>query len=185
LEDFELDKFKTVLAYKGDMAGNSAAALINLLDYDNLEAFNLIDAKDAEALGKYYARENGEKPDNVSFEQYGNQCAKEENGVFTEQGYLCCKYKELLPKYTGITPDGYQTTGMALYALRLNAQKRAGYDGQSSVAAESDGQSSVVIESDGQSSVVEKIRTAQKTPRRLKEDSPNKNRRKKKGEQDL
>jgi hypothetical protein len=132
LEDFELEKFRLILEYKGDMVGSGTAALINLLHDENLDAFNWIDADSPEALGRHYAVENDEKPDGVSFEEYGYQCVREEKGVFTGEGYLYCRYGKLLPEYDGVVPDESKITSMALHAFRFTASER-GLDEKPSV----------------------------------------------------
>jgi len=121
---YDLDKFHAILASGIADAGRGTAALINLLDTDNIECFELIDAKDPESLAKYYHAENNEKPDEVGFEEYGVKCVAEESGVFTEWGYVKLKYDNLSPQYTGVVPDEYQITGMALHALRQKEQRR-------------------------------------------------------------
>ena len=115
---YDLDKFHAILASGIADIGRGTTALINLLDTDNIECFELIDAKGPESLAKYYDRENNEKPDSVSFEEYGVKCVAEEGGVFTEWGYVKLKYNDLSPQYTGVVPDEYRITGMALHALR-------------------------------------------------------------------
>ncbi|MCL2671168.1 MAG: antirestriction protein ArdA, partial [Clostridiales bacterium] len=133
MADFEFGKFQAILAYNGHMVGNGTAALINLLDEDNLAAFNMIPAEDAETLGRYYAEENDEKPDDVSFEQYGRMCQQEEGGVFTEWGYLYPRYGELLPMYTGTVPNEYRITDEALCGLRSHTPERGVPDEKPSV----------------------------------------------------
>ena len=121
----ELDKYHAILSSGIVKVGNGAAALINLLDSDNLDGFNLIDAKDAESLGRYYARENDEKSDDASFEEYGIQCIKEEGGKFTEWGYITFRYKDLSPEYTGVVPDEYKIVAAALRGLQPKQSERS------------------------------------------------------------
>ena len=141
---YDFEKFQAVLTSGIAGIGSGAAALINLLDTDNIECFELIDAKDAESLGKYYDREYVEKPDGISFEDYGQQCAEEENGEFTEWGYVKLKYNDFSQRYTGVVPEEYQITGMALHALRLSKAERGSAE---------------------KPSVMEKIRAAQNAPK--------------------
>ena len=160
--DFNFVKFEAILSSGIMDVGRGTAALINLLHCDNLDAFELIDAKDPEALARYYDRENNEKPDDVSFEQYGKHCAKKEGGEFTEHGYIKCRHKDLSPEYSDVVPEAYKITGMALHFLRLKKPERGGQDERPSV--------------------LEKIRAAQNAPK-----SPRRERTpgKKKGEPDL
>lgn len=139
-EEYELDKLQAILTSDVMYIGEGITALVNVLYDDNMDAFNVIDAKDAEALGRYYAEE---KPYNVSFEEYGRQIAGEEKGVFTEWGYIYFRYKELLPAYIGSIPDEYRIVDKALHGLRSDTPKY----GQSS------------------ESVLDQIRTARKAPR--------------------
>jgi len=145
LEDFELDKFKAILTSGVAYIGGNTAALINVLCSDNFDAFELIDATDAESLARYYDRENNENPEDISFEDYGKDCIKSEGGRFTESGYIKFKYKELLPEYTGVVPDGYKITDMALQAFRFSKTERG-------------------LPED-KPSVLKQIRDAQKTPK--------------------
>jgi len=148
-EVFELDKFQAILTSRIVDVGNGTAALINLLDSDNLNSFNLINAHDAESLGKYYAQENNEKPDDISFMQYGYQCVKTEGGVFTEWGYLYSRFGEVMPEYNGVVPNEYKIAGEALRGLRPAVPEHSG--------------------SDEKPSVVEQIRAARQAPRAPKE----------------
>ena len=145
LEDFEVDKFKAILTSGVAYIGGNTAALINVLCSDNFDAFELIDATDAESLARYYDRENNENPEDISFEDYGKDCIKSEGGRFTESGYIKFKYKELLPEYTGVVPDGYKITDMALQAFRFSKTERG-------------------LPED-KPSVLKQIRDAQKTPK--------------------
>jgi hypothetical protein len=159
----ELEKLQAILSTGVGDVGGGTAALINLLDCDNFEAFELIDASDAGSLAKYYDRENSEKPDGVSFEDYGKQCVKEEGGAFTQWGYIKFKHKEVSPEYTGVVPKSYRITGLALQALRFSKPERGGSSEKPSVMAA--------------------IKAAQKTPRKPRKDASSK--RKNKGVPDL
>jgi hypothetical protein len=121
MEDFETDKLQTVLENKGSMIKGGTEAVINLLDPDNFDAFILIDADDAEALGRYH---KDEKPEEISFEEYGKQIIKDEGGVFTQEGYLYFRNKEITPEYAGIVSDEYRITGEALRGLRSKLQEK-------------------------------------------------------------
>jgi hypothetical protein len=161
-EHYDFGTFQTVLMSGIVKIGDGAAALINLLDTDNMECFELIDAKDAKSLAEYYHDENDEKPDDISFEDYGKECVKDEGGRFTEWGYIKQKYDDFSQRYTGIVPEEYQITGMALHALRLSKAEHG---------------------KDEKPSVMDKIKAAQKAPRKPKKDTPSK--RKDKGGPDL
>ena len=125
---YELDTYNAVLSSGIVKVGNGTAALINLLDTNNIECFELIDAKDPESLARYYHRENNEKPDGVSFEKYGIECVREEHGVFTEWGYVKRKYDEFAQRYTGAVPDEYEIIGEALRRLRESDQEHGSGD---------------------------------------------------------
>ena len=155
---YDLDTFHAILASGITDTGRGTAALINLLETNNIECFELIDAKDPESLAKYYHSENEEKPDDVSFEQYGIQCVAEERGVFTEWGYVKQKYDDFALRYTGVVPDEYQVTGMALHGLRQKEQER---------------------KSGEKTSVMDQIRAARQAPHEPKnKDDKNHNKRK-------
>jgi hypothetical protein len=124
MKDFELDKLQAVLTYKPDTAGYGTTALINLVCSDNFDAFDLIGADNAEELGRYYARENDEVPEGISFEEYGSQVSAEEGGDFTPWGYLNFRYKELLPEYTGKVSDEHKIVGAALGGLPVKMPDR-------------------------------------------------------------
>lgn len=130
LEDFERDKLSAVLESGVTDIGSGTAALINILDADNFDAFNLIDAKGPEDLGRYWG---DDKPDDISFEEYGKQIAREEKGVFTSWGYVHFRYKELSPAYTGDVPDEYRITGEALSVPRSITSEHRGPDEKPSV----------------------------------------------------
>lgn len=142
MEDYELDKLQAILTSGVRGIGSGTAALINLLDADNFDAFNLIAAKDAGELGRYWEED---KPDEVSFEEYGKQIAEEEKGVFIDGGYIYFRHKELSPEYTGAVPDEYRIVGEALRGLRPKTPERTAPDRAPSV--------------------LEQIRAAQKAPR--------------------
>jgi len=133
LEGFEVDKMEAILTSGVKDIGKGTAAVINALYEENFDAFRMIDASNAESLGKYWARETDEKPDDVSYEQYGYLCIKDEGGVFTEHGYIYFRYKELLPEYDGVVPDEYKIVGEALRGLRSKAPERGGSDEKPSV----------------------------------------------------
>ena len=159
---FELDKFKAILTSGVAHIGGNTAALINVLCPNNFDAFELIDATNAESLARYYHAENDEKPDDISFEDYGKDCVKGEGGRFTESGYIKFRYKELLPEYIGVVPDEYKITGTALQAFRSNKTEHG-------------------LPKD-KPSVLKQIRNANKVPTPPRR---NKTPKKKKGEQEL
>jgi hypothetical protein len=154
---YEYDTFQAVLTSGIVKTGDGAAALINLLHTNNIECFELIDAKDAESLARYYDGENYEKPENISFEDYGKQCVREEGGRFTEWGYIKQKYNDFSQRYTGVVPEEYQITGMALHALRLSKPER---------------------DAGEKPSVMARIEAARKAPRQPRKDAPDKSKRK-------
>ena len=124
LEDFEIAKLEAILARGRLYIGRGTPALLNILDPDNFDAFELVDADNVEALGRYHAFETGEKPDGVSYKDYGNQVAKEAGGVFTEWGYLCFRNKELSRGYVGVVPDEYKIVDKALGVERSKTLER-------------------------------------------------------------
>ena len=131
---YEYDTFRAVLASGVAQVGNGVSALINLLDTNNMECFELIAAaNDVESLAVYYDRENDEKPDDINFEDYGKYCVREEGGRFTEWGYIKQKYNDFSQRYNSVVPEEYQITGMALHALRLGKLERGGKDEKPSV----------------------------------------------------
>jgi len=133
MEDFERDKLQAMLTSAVEDIGNGAAALINALSEENFDAFRMIDATDYEALGRYWEDELHDKPEEVSFEEYGRQIVSDEKGKFTEWGYIYFRYKELLPEYSGVVPDEYKIVGEALRGLRSKAPERGGSDEKPSV----------------------------------------------------
>ena len=160
---YDFEKFQAVITSGVTDVGSGTAALINLLDTNNIECFELIDAQDAESLARYYDSENHEIPEDASFEEYGNQCVKEEGGRFTEWGYIKQKHNDFSTQYAGVVPEEYKITGMALHALRLSKQERG--------------------ETDEKPSVLGEIRASRKTPRQPGKPAPDKSRRK--GETEL
>jgi hypothetical protein len=111
MEDHELEKLKAVISSGlGDMPCNTGS-LINILSADNFAAFELIEAMDAEELGRY--REE-EKPERFSFEEYGHMLEQAEHGVFTEYGYIYFKNKRIEPFYDGSIPEEYRISPFAL-----------------------------------------------------------------------
>jgi hypothetical protein len=118
MEPYEIDSLQAILR-TGIMAeGRGAAALINLMHADNLDAFNIIDASDAAALGAYWAREVLDAiPEGMTPEEYGKMCVAEEKGIFTEWGYVY-KRMELTQEYAGVVPEEYRITEAALRSIR-------------------------------------------------------------------
>ena len=150
MEDYEHGIFQAALTSGVVDVGSGTAALINLLDADNMYAFDVTDANDAKALGEYW---QGDKPDGITIEDYGNQIVADEKGRFTEWGYINFKYDKLLPEYNGIVPDEYKIVGPALHGLRSKAQERSS--------------------TNEKPSVLEQLREARQNPRPQKEpDSP-------------
>lgn len=118
MEDFELDSLQAILQ-SGVMAeGRGAAALLNLMDADNIAAFNVIDASNAEELGRYWLREAPDAiPEEMTPEEYGRECVSEEKGTFTEWGYVY-RRMELSQQYDGVVPDEYRITDAALRSVQ-------------------------------------------------------------------
>lgn len=120
LEDYELDKFKAILTSGILNLGNGIVDLTNLLDADNFEAFDLINAKNVYELGFYWDNQDPDNyPEDTTYSEYGSQIVEEEKGKFTEWGYIYCRYKELNQEYTGIVPVEYRIVGDALLSLYL------------------------------------------------------------------
>ena len=115
MQDYELDKLNAILTHKIADIGDGTGALINLLGEDNFDAFVMIDASDYEALGRYYT---DDKPDDVSFSDFGRQNAEDDKGVFTEWGYVYHRYGEMPREYAGVVPDEYKILEAALQGLR-------------------------------------------------------------------
>ena len=120
MEDYEHGIFQAALTSGVVDVGSGTAALINLLDADNMYAFDITDANDAKALGEYW---QDDKPEGISIEDYGKEIVESEKGKFTEWGYISFKYDKLLPEYNGIVPDEYKIVGPALHDLRSKAQE--------------------------------------------------------------
>lgn len=120
MEDYEYDILKAIITSNVTDIGNGAPALINVLDADNFQAFNLIDAKNAKELGDYWQENiaDDDKPDNVSIEAYGREIIAEEKGKFTEWGYISFRHKELSPEYIGVVPSEYRIVDGALHCIR-------------------------------------------------------------------
>lgn len=117
MEDFEWDKFHAVLAsgLAHGHAPRDAAAMINLLDADNFDAFDLIAAHNHEQLGRYW---DEEKPERFSHDKNGRIVQREEQGAFTQWGYIHFRHKEITPYYEGVVLEEYRITEPALKALR-------------------------------------------------------------------
>lgn len=123
MKDFELGKLRAILTsclfYRLDLW--NTATFINLLHQDNFDAFDLIDVKDYEQLGRYWAEE---KPDRFSYEEYGRIVQNAERGVFTECGYIHFRNKELIRFFDGVVPEEYRITEPALKSIRSNEMER-------------------------------------------------------------
>jgi hypothetical protein len=131
MQDYELEKLKAVLSSGVAYIGSAeVSSIINLLDEDNFNAVELIDAKNASELGEYRREE---KPDEMSCLDYGVQAAKEENGKFTEWGYLCQKYG-FKPKYNSTAAtEKNKIVGPALQKKKKKTPARTNPDGKTSV----------------------------------------------------
>jgi len=94
MEDFDFDKLQAILATRvANLGGENIGAVMNLLDADNFDEFDFIYANNEEALGRYYEDQYREKPEDVSFEEHGRKCAKEECGKFINDGYIKFRHK--------------------------------------------------------------------------------------------
>ncbi len=121
LEDFEISNLQAILQTGVLAESRGAGDFINLLYEDNMNAFNIIDASDAAALGEYWAREVPEAiPECMTPEEYGRQCVAEEKGVFTEWGYVYQRMA-LSREYDGAVPIEYRIAEDALANLRSMA----------------------------------------------------------------
>jgi len=119
MEDFELDKLQAILESGVADIERSAAGIINLICSENFDAFVMIDAKDYDALGKYYEEH---KPDGVSFEEFGRQNADEDKGVFINDSYIYHRHKEITQEYDGVVPDEYKIVDAALGGLQAKQE---------------------------------------------------------------
>jgi hypothetical protein len=128
MEDYELDQLQAILQTgvadlsKGSHNGrHDIAAVINLIYEDNFTAFDFIYAHNEEALGRYYADENDEIPDGVSFAEYGKQCVKDEGGRFVKEldGYIKHMHKSVAVEYDGKIPDEYKIVDSTLRAMQF------------------------------------------------------------------
>jgi hypothetical protein len=147
---FELGKFQAILTSGVFPTEGGVAALINMLYEDNFDSFNLIDAADVEALGRYCELEYDEVPEGVGYKEHGEAVQKEEVGVFTRWGYIYPRYSELSPEYTGHVPEEYRIAERALEDLR----------------------SAPARDTKEKPSVVRQIRAAKATPQTPKEQPP-------------
>jgi len=129
MEDYEIEKLQAILTTGIADVGVGVSALINLVDADNFDAFDYLYADNEEALGRYYADENDEKPDDVSFEEYGRLCVKNEGGVFINGGYIKHMHKEVGREYDGVVPAEYKIVGDALRGLQPKKPERGSEHG--------------------------------------------------------
>ena len=127
MEDYEIETLEAILSTGIAHVGDSTA-LINLIDEDNFSAFDFIYANNEEQLGRYYSDEHDEKPDDVSFEEHGRECAKGEGGVFINDGYIKQRY-ETTCVYDGVVPAEYKIVGKALRGLQPKKPERGSEHG--------------------------------------------------------
>lgn len=139
LEDFEWNKLHAVIAggLGQDYVPRNAAALINLLDADNFDAVDLINANTPEQLGRYW---DEEKPKRFSHEEYGRFVQQAEHGSFTKWGYIHFRHKEISLGFEGVVPEQYRISEAALKSFRAHESEH------------------------GKTSVLEQIREARKNP---------------------
>ena len=114
MADHELEKLEDILSSGIADVERSAAGVTNLLYEDNFNGFVAIEAKDYEALGRYY---EDEKPEDVSFEDFGKQNADGDKGIFINGGYIYHRYKEVSPEYDGVVPAEYKIVDAAVAGL--------------------------------------------------------------------
>ena len=125
MEDFDFDKLQAILSTRvANLGGENIQAVINLLDADNFDEFDFIYAKDAEALGRYYEDQYHEKPENISFEEHGRNCVKEERGRFVNDGYIKFRHKEISKQFDGVVPNEHKIVATALRGIqsKMSAQ---------------------------------------------------------------
>jgi len=113
MEPHELDSLSAILQTGVLEKECGAAALINLLDADNFDAFRLIDADNAVELGLYWAKEMPEIiPEGMGLREYGESLILGENGMFTRWGYVYQRM-ELSGQYDGVVPARYRIVDAA------------------------------------------------------------------------
>lgn len=118
MENFDFDKLQAILSTSVANLGKiEIGSIINLLHEDNFHEFDFIYAHNAEALGRYYEDQYREKTEGLSFEEHGRNCAKEERGVFVNDGYIKHQHKEVSVFYDGMVPAEYKIVGTALRGL--------------------------------------------------------------------
>lgn len=131
MDDWENDKLNAVIL-SGVSGVNDAAGLINLLYEDNFHCFDLIDASNAEELGRYWAKEEPDAIDeDMTPAEYGQQCVDGEKGVFIKHGYVYQR-SNTEDIYAGIITEGYKIAVTAT-ARDPNAHKKVPKKPQKSV----------------------------------------------------
>ena len=130
MEDYEINRLKAILTSGSELVGDSAADIVNLLYEDNMDAFRLVDAKDTNGLGQYYRHE---KPDEMSFSEYGSELKREEHGTFTEWGYVYCRYDKLSDEYGKDTCKQHHIVDGALHKLQVLKNERERFGRHTSV----------------------------------------------------
>ncbi|MCL2853777.1 MAG: antirestriction protein ArdA [Defluviitaleaceae bacterium] len=125
MDEYELDKLRTILSCSDvNLGGNDIGTVINLVNRNNFSAFDFIYADNEDELGRWYTDERNEKPDGVSYAEYGKQCAKIEGGVFINDGYLRHMRDEIAIVYDGAVPDEHRIVGKALRGLQPQKPER-------------------------------------------------------------
>jgi hypothetical protein len=127
MQDYELDKLQAILSTNiADLGMDGGIkAIANLLYEDNFTAFDLIDANNEEELGRYYDEEHDEKPEDISFEEHGRNCVKEEGGKFVpELGYIKHKHKAVEPLLDSNDLDEHKIVDSALQGLQAKIAER-------------------------------------------------------------
>jgi len=131
MEDYEIDKLRSILAGGICEIEGYADGLNNLLHPDNFDAFEFIYAHDEDALGRWYTDMHDEKPENLSFAEYGRQCAEKEGGMFVKDldGYIMRIHEEFAHAYGGEIPDEYKIVTDALRGLQPKKPERGSEHG--------------------------------------------------------
>ena len=100
LNNSEIEKLKNIVEFKDDI--DSIHDLINLID--NLEEFELIKGvRNYHDLGEYYS----DNYEYESFEQLGEDIANNDNGFFTDKGYISCPNDTYYEEYDGTVPKEF------------------------------------------------------------------------------
>jgi hypothetical protein len=123
LGEHDFDTLQAILSTNvADLGDENIGSIINLLFEDNFREFDFIYVTNEEALGRYYADEHDEKPEEVSFEEHGRDCVKGEGGVFFGEGYIMHRLGGVSTLYDGVAFDDCKITATALRGLPPKAE---------------------------------------------------------------